>query len=117
MEHREEPNWLQELPPEASQRRKTFARFGRAMYYAQCVEKQLVALVAGTFNPGFLRASPEERDQFFVQEGKKTLGRLVAALREKVSVCPRRWMIVSVGLWICAIGLRMATSGNAPTTS
>lgn len=80
------PEWLKELPPSAAQRRETFARLGAAMYYAQCVEQQLAILLATTLNPDFLNASPEERDRFFDEELRKTLGRLVEALRQRISV-------------------------------
>ncbi len=65
------PTWQENLSADAAQRRETFARFGLAIYQAQCVERQVVILVATTFNPDFLRTSPEERDRFFACEFAK----------------------------------------------
>lgn len=78
--------WMEDLPPEAQQRREVFARFGLASYYAQCVEKQLGILLASTFNPKFLDASPEERDQFYMHDLKKTMGQMLKAIRGRIAV-------------------------------
>ena len=80
--------WVQVLEPDAAQRRETFARFGLAMYQAQCVEKQLSILLATTFNHGFLNLPQEHRDSCFDSELSKTLGRLISTLREKMEVPP-----------------------------
>jgi hypothetical protein len=64
--------WRVDLPPEAEQRRETFARFGLAVYESQCVEKQLAILLATACN----LASPKPR-QMSVSEClmPKTRGR------------------------------------------
>ncbi len=80
--------WQQNLPLEAQQRRETFARFGLAVFHAQCVEREIGVLLATTLNPEFLRTSPEDRDRFFDSEFAKTLGRLVAGMREKTALAP-----------------------------
>lgn len=80
------PTWNQALAPEAAQRRETFARFGLAVYQAQCVEQQLGILLATTLNPEFLRASAEVRERFFGSECGKTLGQMVASIRKRVAV-------------------------------
>lgn len=81
-------DWNQELSADSRQRREAFARFGLAMYQAQCVEKQLGILMATSLNPDFLRSSPDERDRFFDLELAKTLGRLLEAIGKKVSLSP-----------------------------
>lgn len=81
-------NWDQDLPFEARQQRETFARFGLAVFQAQCVERQVGILLATTLNPDFLRGSPEERERFFEVEFSKTLGPLVRALGEKLTLDP-----------------------------
>ena len=68
------------------QRREMFARFGAAMYHAQCVEKQLAILAATTFNPEFLKASTKERSQFLDRELARNLGELLRLLRQKVDI-------------------------------
>lgn len=72
-----------ELPPESEQIRESFARFGRAMFYAQCVEKQLGILLGSTLQPNFLASTPDQRDAYFDVEFAKTLGPLIGALRSR----------------------------------
>jgi hypothetical protein len=78
----------QDLPLEAQQRHETFARFGLAMFQAQCVERQVGILLATALNPQFLQTSPEDRERFFDTEFAKTLGNLVRALREQTTLAP-----------------------------
>ena len=80
--------WDQDLPVEGRQRRETFARFGLAVYQAQCVERQIGILIASALNRDFLRTSPEERDSFFDVEFAKTLGQLMRALSEMMPLNP-----------------------------
>lgn len=80
----EHEEWIQD--PEAQQRRETFARFGLAMFQAQCVERQIGILLATTVNREFLRTPSEERARLFEMEFARTLGNLVKALRERMTV-------------------------------
>ncbi len=80
------PPWLEEIPTDAAQSRETFARFGQAMYYAQCVEKQLAILLATTFNREFLKASTDERGKCFDRMLERNLGSLLGMLRQQVVV-------------------------------
>lgn len=75
--------WQEELPFEAQQRREVFARFGLAMYFAQCLERQIGFLLATMYNQEFLQVPPEERDAFFDREAAKTLGRMKRDLGKK----------------------------------
>jgi len=84
----ERKEWRQNLPLEAQQRRETFARFGLAMYQAQCVERQVAILLATTHNQQFLQTAPEDRDRFFDAEFSKTMGRLVRDLRQQTTPAP-----------------------------
>ena len=72
----EKLEWQEDLSFEAQQRREVFARFGRAMYFAQCLEVQIGLLLVSMYNQEFLRVPPEDRDAFFDRESKKTLGRM-----------------------------------------
>ena len=69
-------------------RREAFAYFGRAMYYAQCLEQQLGLMLATMYNRQFFEAPPEERDAFYDRELRKTLGQMVKALDNKINVSP-----------------------------
>ena len=81
-------DYLSQLPPEAAQRREVFALFGLAMYHAQCVERQIGILLATTLNPAFFRSTSEERERFFDNEFTKTLGRMLATVRSRVTLSP-----------------------------
>lgn len=75
-----------ELSPEREQIREAFARYGRAMFFAQCVEKQVAILLATTFKPDFFASTPDERDAYFDVEFRKTLGKLIVSLGSAVPV-------------------------------
>lgn len=77
------------LDPDARQRREVFARYGLAMYHAQCVEKSLAILLSAVFNERFLSSTPKVRDELFDQALGKTLGVLFRELERKVTVPPR----------------------------
>jgi hypothetical protein len=104
--------WDHDLPVEAKQRRETFARFGLAMYHAQCVERQIGILLATTLNPDFLRSSQEERDRFFDVEFAKTLGRLVGVLGEKLTL-NHSFIPACSAAFGFATGSRIVISGSA----
>jgi hypothetical protein len=78
----------QELDSNARQRRETFARYGLAMYHAQCVEKSLAILVSCVFNKEFLKSTPDQREE--IQEGvfSKTIGHLLSRLKKQISIPP-----------------------------
>jgi hypothetical protein len=54
---------MDELDADAQQRHETFARYGLAMYHAQCVEKSLAILVSSVFNKEFLPSPPDQREE------------------------------------------------------
>ena len=81
----EQLEWQEDLPFEAQQRREVFARFGLAMYFAQCLEVQIGLLLASMYNQEFLRVPPEDRDAFFDRESQKTLGRMKRDLGNNLS--------------------------------
>lgn len=81
-------DWHEDLPLEAQQRREVFARFGLAMYHSQCLEHQLGLMLASMFNRQFLEVPPEDRDAFYDRKLSKTLGQMVRALKNTISVPP-----------------------------
>ena len=80
--------WQEDLPFEAQQRREVFARFGCAMYFAQCLEVQIGLLLASMYNQDFLRVPSEDRDAFFERESRKTLGRMKKDLGKNAHMSP-----------------------------
>ena len=80
--------WQENLPLDAQQRRQVFARFGLAMYYAQCLEKQLGLMLASMYNRQFLEVPPEARDVFYDRERTKTLGQMAKALKNAINISP-----------------------------
>ena len=79
---------MDELDADAQQRRETFARYGLAMYHAQCVEKSLAILVSSVFNKEFLPSPPDQRGE--IQNGifSKTIGRLSKRLEKQITIPP-----------------------------
>ena len=80
--------WQEELPFDAQQRREVFARFGLALYFAQCLERQIGLLLASMYNQEFLQVPPENRDAFFDREAKKTPGRMAKDLGNEAHLSP-----------------------------
>ncbi len=77
---------MEKLDENAQQRRETFARYGLAMYHAQCVEKSLAILVSSVFNKEFLPSIAGRRGEIQDEVFSKTIGRLLARLRKQVTV-------------------------------
>lgn len=53
------------------------------MYYSQCLEQQVSLMLSSMYNDDFAQASYDERDRFFDENIKKTLGKLAKDLRER----------------------------------
>ncbi len=77
---------MEELDDNAQQRRETFARYGLAMYHAQCVEKSLAILVSSVFNKEFLPSNPNRREEIQDEVFSKTIGRLLTRMRKQIAV-------------------------------
>lgn len=77
---------MEELDENPQQRRETFARYGLAMYHAQCVEKSLAILVSSVFNKDFLPSDPNRREEIQNEVFSKTIGRLLTRMRKQISV-------------------------------
>ena len=76
------------LDADAHQRRETFARYGLAMYHAQCVEKSLAILVSTVFNKEFLASDSSRRGEIQDEVFSKTIGRLLVRIRKQIVVPP-----------------------------
>ena len=68
------------------QKREVFARFGCAMYYSQCFEQQIRLMLTTMYNNRFLTVPPEDRDSFYSEYLKDTLGKMVKVLGEKTKL-------------------------------
>lgn len=73
------------LDPESEQIREVFARFGLAMYAAQCLERQLVIILATKYGPGPSKTTRTQFDRIFDDLGSKTLGNLVGKVFNNIS--------------------------------
>ena len=81
--------WQQDLPVEAQQKREVFARFGLAMYHAQCLERQIKLMFVSMYNQKFLQVPLTGRNPFLDEESiRKTLGQIKKELKEKASLSP-----------------------------
>lgn len=79
---------MEPLNQDAEQRRETFARYGVAMYHAQCVEKSLAILITTVLNTKFLSSKPDQRDAMFDDALDKAIGKLLKRLKQKIQVPP-----------------------------
>ncbi len=70
---------------ESEQKREVFARFGLAMYWSQCLERQLALILVTKYGPGPNNISGTERDKILDGLFSKTLGTLV----NKVGMAPQ----------------------------
>ncbi len=77
---------MEELDANAQQRRETFARYGLAMYHAQCVEKSLAILASSIFNKDFLLSDPNRRGEIQDEALAKTIGHLLTRMRKQISI-------------------------------
>ena len=65
------------IDPESEQIREVYARFGLAMYQAQCLERQLAIILATKYGPGPTRVTRKDLDALLGRMFKRTLGQLV----------------------------------------
>lgn len=77
---------MEELDENAQQRCETFARYGLAMYHAQCVEKSLAILVSSVFNKEFLPSDANRRGEIQDEIFAKTIGRLLTRMRKQIAI-------------------------------
>jgi len=77
---------MQPLDPESEQIKEVYARFGLAMYQAQCVERQLAVLLATEYGPGLHNMTRQQYEELLESLFKKTLGGLIHKLREAVDL-------------------------------
>ena len=68
------------MDPESEQTREVFARFGLAMYLAQCLERQLALILATKYGPGPTKITRTEFDNILADLFSRTLGRLVTKI-------------------------------------
>ena len=66
---------------ESEEVREVFARYGLAIYQAQCLERQLSLILATRYGPGPTRISGEELDENLEGLFSRTLGHLVQQIR------------------------------------
>jgi hypothetical protein len=77
---------VEDLDPESKQVKEVFARYGLAMYQAQCVERELAITLCTVYGPGPKRMTRDQLDRLYKTTFRKTLGRLVADLRSTGAV-------------------------------
>ena len=63
---------------ESEQVKEVFARFGLAMFQAQCLERQLAIILATKYGPGPTRISRRDFDSNFEDLFSRTLGQLAS---------------------------------------
>ena len=73
------------LDPESEQIREVFGRFGLAMYNAQCLERELVIILATKYGPGPSKITRAQLGSIFDDLESKTLGHLVGKIFREIS--------------------------------
>lgn len=66
--------------------REVYARYGLAMYMAQCIERGLGVLLAGAWGPGPSRIGKTEYEKLLGWSFRQALGGLIRKVRQQVSV-------------------------------
>jgi len=71
---------LKESEPTAAEIKEVYARFGLAMYLAQCVERKLATLLATKYGPGVREMTQTQYDDLLRSLFKQTFGSLTKRL-------------------------------------
>jgi hypothetical protein len=78
-----------EIPePDSAEVKEVFAYFGLCAYYSQVLEQGITNLAVGLRLRGVASLSSRDVDELFGVMGKKTMGQLLSAVREHISVSP-----------------------------
>lgn len=77
---------MEEIDPESHHIREVYARYGLAMYQAQCVERQLAILLATEYGPGPRKITRSQYDELLQSHFDRTLGALVRELGKSISL-------------------------------
>ncbi len=77
---------MEELDPVSAQIKEVYARFGLAVYQAQCVERQIAILLATKHGPGVNRITRTQYDELLRSLFKKTFGSLANRLRKSARI-------------------------------
>jgi hypothetical protein len=75
---------VEEIDPTSYQVREVYARYGLAMYQAQCVERQLAILLASEYRPGPSKITRSEYEQLLESHFERTLGGLLRQLEKSI---------------------------------
>ena len=77
---------MEELDQESAQIKEVYARYGLAMYQAQCVEREIAILLATVHGPGANRMTRAEYDELLDSLFRRVLGNLIRRLRDATSL-------------------------------
>ncbi len=79
-------NEMEQLDLESEQIKEVYARFGLAIYQAQCLERQLAILLSTEYSPGPKKMTRDQYDELLQLHFQKTLGSLITYLRKSVDI-------------------------------
>jgi len=79
-------NEMEQLDLESEQIKEVYARFGLAIYQAQCLERQLAILLSTEYGPGPTRMTRDQYDELLHSFFQKTLGSLINHLRKSIEI-------------------------------
>ena len=68
--------------------KEVYARYGVALYHAQCIERSIAMLLASAYGPGPTKITKSQYDDLLGSHFQKTLGSLLNNLRKSASFPP-----------------------------
>jgi len=77
---------IEEIDNESWQVREVYAKYGVAMYFAQCLETELVNLLVALKLKDRDKITRSDIDSFMEENYKKTLGRLIQSLKKAMKI-------------------------------
>lgn len=77
---------IEEIDNESWQVREVYAKYGLAMYFAQCLETELVNLLVALKLKDRDKITRSDIDSFMEENYKKTLGRLIQSLKKAMKI-------------------------------
>lgn len=77
---------IEEIDNESWQVREVYAKYGLAMYFAQCIETELVNLLVALKLKDRDKITRSDIDSFMEENYKKTLGRLIQSLKKAMKI-------------------------------
>lgn len=77
---------MEQLDPDSQQIQEVYARYGLAIYQAQCIERLLAIILVTEYGPGPNKITPQEYDELLESYFNRTLGGLIRKFLAEPSI-------------------------------